>query len=305
MSKIDAQRVRVLWEKGRNYFNSFYTELSQVRAEIGNDTEFTKWCMMELRVSVGIISDMSAILKKVDAARVRSELASARATEQKQKAELRKAAQAARETARPPVHPPGAPIGQIAVYLDGLHVMKDDPHLFLEAHHYCAAKNEDLTQCVIFDGNTSDANLIGIEFIISERLFDGLPDEEKKLWHSHHYEVKSGELAIPGIPRLAEHAFMKDLITTYGKTWHTWQIDRDPNLPMGIPQLMMGFTADGQADDQIVRDRDRRLRLSSDENRKNRDDIKWPTVVAGANAWDSGKVMQLTLMEVPVRNRRA
>jgi hypothetical protein len=29
-----------------------------------------------------------------------------------------------------------------------------------------------------------------------------------------------------------------------------------------------------------------------------------PTVIAGANAWQSGKVMQLNLIEVPVRNRR-
>jgi hypothetical protein len=32
------------------------------------------------------------------------------------------------------------------------------------------------------------------------------PDDEKRLWHSHHYEVKSGILVAPGIPDLAEHA---------------------------------------------------------------------------------------------------
>lgn len=96
--------------------------------------------------------------------------------------------------------------------------------------------------------------------------------------------------------------FMKGLVTTCGKTWHTWQIDRDPNFPFGIPQLMMGFTADGQVNQQIVRDRDRRLGLSSDENGRSREDIRIPTV--GANAWESGGIMQLNLMEVPVRNRR-
>jgi hypothetical protein len=30
----------------------------------------------------------------------------------------------------------------------------------------------------------------GVEYIVSERLFLALPDEEKKLWHSHFYEVE-------------------------------------------------------------------------------------------------------------------
>ncbi len=28
---------------------------------------------------------------------------------------------------------------------------------------------------------------------------------------------------------------MKELVTTYGKTWHIWQIDRDQTFPMGFP----------------------------------------------------------------------
>jgi hypothetical protein len=33
------------------------------------------------------------------------------------------------------------------------------------------------------------ARLIGIEYIISRRLYKGLPQEERKYWHSHQYEV--------------------------------------------------------------------------------------------------------------------
>lgn len=29
---------------------------------------------------------------------------------------------------------------------------------------------------------------------------------------------------------------MKHLINTYGKTWHTWQVDKD-DLPLGVSQL--------------------------------------------------------------------
>jgi len=116
--------------------------------------------------------------------------------------------------------------------------------------------------------------------------------------------VKSGELIAPGVPELAEHAFMKDLVTTYGKTWHTWQIDRDYNFPMGIPQLMMGFTRDGQINQPLLQDRDRQYDISFDARRKNRNDIAMPNVDPGANSWQSGKAMQLKLEEVPVRNLR-
>jgi Protein of unknown function (DUF1264) len=56
---------------------------------------------------------------------------------------------------------------------------------------------------VIFDRNAPDARLIGIEYIVSEERFRALPDDEKRLWHSHRYEVKSGTLAAPGIPERA------------------------------------------------------------------------------------------------------
>ena len=46
-----------------------------------------------------------------------------------------------------------APVEKIAMYLNGFHVAKDDPTMQMEAHHYCNQANEDLAQCVLFDGN--------------------------------------------------------------------------------------------------------------------------------------------------------
>ena len=101
-------------------------------------------------------------------------------------------------------------------------------------------------------------------------------------------EVKSGALVGPGIPDLAEHAYFGDLVTTYGKTLHTWQYDRG-DFPYGIPQLMMGFTQDGQADEALIHGRDRRLGISTVRKRQNRADIPDPEVVPGANSWQSGR----------------
>ncbi len=196
------------------------------------------------------------------------------------------------------------PLDAMSEYLNAFHFYADDMGRQVEANHYCTHLSEDFHQCVIYSSNQRDAKLIGIEYIVSEKVFKTLPDEEKRLWHSHHYEVKSGELVAPGIPFVAEHAFMKDLVTTYGKTWHTWQIDRDLTFPMGIPQLMMGFTQDGQVNQQMADDRDKRFKVSTANEKKNRADIPIPSVAEGANAWQSGRTVQLKLEKVAVRNLR-
>ncbi len=189
------------------------------------------------------------------------------------------------------------PLDAMSTYLNGFHMYADEMGRQVEATHFCIHLRHDLHQCVIFDRNAPDARLIGIEYIISEERFRGLPEDEKRLWHSHHHEVKSGILVAPGIPDLAEHAYFRDLVTTYGKTFHTWQYDRD-DFPYGIPQLMMGFTEDGQADEPMIRDRDRRLGVCTARKRQNRADIPDPAVVPGANSWESGRTVQTRLEEM-------
>ena len=185
------------------------------------------------------------------------------------------------------------PIDALNAYLDGFHFYNGHPGTQMEAHHYCSILNEEVIQCVIYDGNVKDAKLMGVEYIISAQLYATLPAAEKPLWHSHVHEVKSGQLVAPGIPEPAEHALMEKLVNTYGKTWHTWHTDLNQKLPLGVPQLMMGFTADGQIDPALVSQRDQRLGISSAEEKANRADIPAPAVNPGADAWQKGKVIQL------------
>jgi hypothetical protein len=165
------------------------------------------------------------------------------------------------------------------------------------AEHYCAHLSNEVLECVIYDSDKPGARLIGIEYIVSAKIFESLPAEEKKLWHSHNYEVKSGVLTAPGMADAAEKDLMKVLIGTYGKTWHTWQVDRGDKLPLGIPQLMMGFTADGQAKAQIVAERDK-LYGSSDAKKAARADIPDVKLDPGADAWQKGAAVQLDLKTV-------
>lgn len=185
------------------------------------------------------------------------------------------------------------PIEALNAYLDGFHFYSGELQAQMEAHHYCSVLNEEVIQCVIYDGNTRAAKIMGVEYIVSERLFRSLPPEEKALWHSHVHEVKSGQLVAPGIPQPAEHALMQKLVGTYGKTFHTWHTDRQKTLPIGVPQLMMGFTADGQIDAAMVAERDRRFGIDSAEKRRQREDIAAPAIAEGADSWQKGPAPQI------------
>jgi hypothetical protein len=168
-----------------------------------------------------------------------------------------------------------APLRGFNVYVVGFHCAKGEPGFQMEAHHFCRVVNEDLLQCVLFDGNTKDANLIGVEYIVSGRVFDGLPSEERGYWHPHNFELLSGQLAAPGLPEKAEKAFLKRLMNSYGKTWHTWHTHAAGGmpgieLPLGDPKLMWSFNRDGECDEAIKRDRDEAMNIDTAAKRADR-----------------------------------
>lgn len=170
-----------------------------------------------------------------------------------------------------------APLDGFVIYLNGFHPMKDHPDIQMEAHHYCHQVNEDFAQCVLFDGNTKTANMNGLEYIISEKLFNGLPQPEKKFWHPHNGEILSGQLVAPGIPEAAEHALMNKKMNSYGKTWHLWNTGHQgaagDKMPLGEPMLAWSFNHDGEAMPGLVENRDKRMEIDSAKKRQQRSDL--------------------------------
>lgn len=194
-----------------------------------------------------------------------------------------------------------APLKSIHAHVCGFHHYSGDPSRQVIAHHYCSHLGNDVMQCVIYDSDKPDAKLIGIEYIISAKLFETLDPEEKKLWHSHVHEVKSGELIAPRLPEVAENELMEHLVGTYGKTWHTWQVDRGDELPLGIPQLMMASIADGQTNPKLISDRDQGYGIDSTRRKQQRADIAAPSILPGADNWQNGTAQQLDLTTFPTR----
>ena len=149
----------------------------------------------------------------------------------------------------------------------------------------------DVRQCLIYDAPTPNARLIGIEYMITPRLYATLPTDERALWHSHVFEVQSGQLIMPKSAPLPESAWaaaeteeMREVVGLYGKTYHLWQVDRGDAVPLGRPELMMSFTAEGQLGEkgrEVWRDRDERFGVDSGAKKEMRKGIEAPDVHPG------------------------
>jgi hypothetical protein len=163
----------------------------------------------------------------------------------------------------------GGPADRFHLYLCAFHIAKKDPGFAVEAHHYCSPVNDEVHQCVIFDSTGEHARILGIEYIISDALYRKLPEAEKKYYHAHTYEILAGQLVAPKMEPDAELKLMGGLITTWGKTWHTWP-DPATAVPLGEPLLMWSISKDGQLDERRLADRDRKLGINTAELRRRR-----------------------------------
>jgi hypothetical protein len=162
-----------------------------------------------------------------------------------------------------------APLANHHLHFCGIHCAKKDPRVQIITQHYCGTIGKDMHQCLLYHGVDKEAKLLGVEYIVSDEIFRKLPDEEKKYWHPHTYEVLGGGLIAPSMKPADEMAFMKALLLTWGKTWHTWPDPTTP-VPIGEPMLMWSLTADGQHDARVVAARDKEFGVKTADVRKAR-----------------------------------
>jgi len=161
-----------------------------------------------------------------------------------------------------------APVEDAHLYLCAFHVAKMNHSFQVEAHHYCSPAGDKLHQCMVFDSNTADAKLLGVEYIIPNDVYLSLPKSEKKYWHPHAFEILSGQLIAPDMPSMGDDAF-PGFLTTWGKTWHTWP-DPSTAVPMGEPLLMWSANGDGQIRQDLIDTRDAKFGIKTADIRARR-----------------------------------
>lgn len=113
----------------------------------------------------------------------------------------------------------------------------DGPSLRVE--HFCKPHDRLMMVCQLYDSNSANATLIGIEYMITQEQYDSLPNREKPYWHAHREELRP-ERADPMMPELSPEqaqAEMAKMFPTWGKVIITWIPSDD--LPSFPPQVQL------------------------------------------------------------------
>ncbi|KAF8411099.1 hypothetical protein HHK36_003638 [Tetracentron sinense] len=175
----------------------------------------------------------------------------------------------------------------------------------IETHHFVTRLNQDFLQCAVYDSDASSGRLIGVEYIVTDRIFEALPPEEQKLWHSHAYEIKAGLWVNPRVPEMVQQTELQNLAKTYGKFWCTWQVDRGDPLPLGAPSLMVSPQAVnlGMVKPEMVQRRDDKYGISSEYLKQSRVELPEPEWInPQADYWkQSGKGFAIDIEQIGMK----
>ena len=122
----------------------------------------------------------------------------------------------------------------------GVHLMKDAPERSAVAYHFCKPLNDDVNQCVLYDGTGPNAKLIGIEYLVTDAMYQKFTADEKAYWHDHKHEVDAGLIRSLTQTGDDEKATLKVVRTLWGKVYHTWVSGED--YPRGPARLFWAVT---------------------------------------------------------------
>ena len=114
-------------------------------------------------------------------------------------------------------------------HITALRHVFDDPSL--RVHHYCKMSDKIFLVCQLYDSESQNATLIGIEYIITHEQYNSLPDREKPNWHYHKIEFAPNRAELNAQQTQRE---MMKAMDTYGKVIITW--NPNDSLPAFPPQ---------------------------------------------------------------------
>jgi hypothetical protein len=107
----------------------------------------------------------------------------------------------------------------------------------MEAHFYCKMNENIVATCQIYDSDSTNATLIGIEYIITAEQFNSLPEEEKPNWYIINETLaQRTNLRIPELIQEESNQALSGFLGTYGILILTWN-PQNP-LPSTLPQVV-------------------------------------------------------------------
>lgn len=114
-------------------------------------------------------------------------------------------------------------------------IRHDSEHLDADIDHFCKLDSRIVAVCQLYEGDDADAQLVQIEFIITDQQYESLPDREKQSYHNHAVEL-TPERGMPEFVSLPEGVdggeLLETLQQTYGKVITVWDPNDDlPDFP--------------------------------------------------------------------------
>lgn len=103
------------------------------------------------------------------------------------------------------------------------------------AHHYCKQVST-MWECQLFDSDSKDARLVGVEVVIDTPTYNTFTADEKARWHYHKTEIPKVDAKLPDLSAEEATKVVKTLEETYGKIYLLW----DPSVesqPVGNPSV--------------------------------------------------------------------
>jgi hypothetical protein len=138
-----------------------------------------------------------------------------------------------------------APIAEVLhcpLAFAGVHLLKDLPEHTQVAYHFCKPLNDDVAQCLLYDGTGPNARLIGVEYLVTDAIYRKMPAAEKAFWHDHKYEVDAGLLKSLTQTGDDEKKTLAAVRPLWGKVFHTWTTGK--TYPSGPPRLFWSVTGE-------------------------------------------------------------
>ena len=85
------------------------------------------------------------------------------------------------------------------------------------SHHYITNVTDDVLLAQLYESESEDARPVAIEYIVTKKAYDKLPQKIKKLYHIHKPEVDRGEISLPGMPPEDAKKTLEFVASTYGR----------------------------------------------------------------------------------------
>ncbi|KCZ70340.1 Protein of unknown function (DUF1264) [Candidatus Methanoperedens nitroreducens] len=129
------------------------------------------------------------------------------------------------------------------LHIDAKRHFPSDPDL--TAHHNCKTGAGGLVaQCQLYDSDSPNASLVGVEMIVDAETYNSFNETEKALWHYHRDEILR-DITLPDLSPEEAASVLKSIEDTYGKIYILW----DPgisNLPVGEPEISIAYPGPAQ-----------------------------------------------------------